>query len=274
MTFSSKQIWIGFVLVIFVGLGVAVGVSEYSAQRLSCNTLTFNIRGSLVTSIATGQIADSSVSQYVTYSDVITKDLDDADKSKTIKAIIVDIDSYGGLPVAGEEIGNALRRSHKETVALIRSAGLSSAYWAASGAKHVIASANSDVGSIGVLMQLQNQVAKNKREGISITSITSGQFKDMGDPNRDLTPQEKQLLQTDVNKIRDNFVNAISKNRNLSEEKVVALADGSSMLGKKALENGLIDEIGDDTQARNYLAGKIGTDVRICSLLPVQAQTK
>lgn len=269
MKLTNKKIWVIFALIMTLGIGITVAFSAYAANHLSCNTLMVDVKGNLVTSYATGQLTEGD-SQYVTYSDSVAKWLEQIDRSKTIKAVIVDIDSYGGLPVAGEEIANALKRFKKVNVALIRSAGLSSAYWAASGADHILASRNSDVGSIGVSLQLRNLVEKNKKEGIRVTSITSGQYKGIGDPNRELTKEEKDLLQVDVDMIHSNFVNAISENRNLEKEKVVALATGASMLGEKALQSGLIDELGDMAQAQDYLEEKLGTEVRICTPAPEQ----
>ena len=271
MKFSNKHVWIVFSLLMTVGLGLVVSASMYSAKHYSCNTLLMDLKGDLVTSYATNDVV-SETAQYVTYSNEFAKLIEQLDSSDTINAIIVDVDSYGGLPVAGEEIANALKRSQKENVAVIHSAGLSSAYWAASGAKRIFASRNSDVGSIGVSLQLRNLVEKNKQEGIRVTSITSGQFKGIGDPNRELTKEEKDLLQIDVDKIHDNFVNAISENRNLPKEKVSSLATGASMLGDKALESGLVDEIGDFTQAKAYLEAKLGAGVRICTPPPSSTQ--
>jgi protease-4 len=181
-----------------------------------------------------------------------------------VRALIVDIDSYGGLPVAGEEIANALKKTPIPTVAVIRTAGLSSAYWAASGADHIVASRNSDVGSIGVSLQLRNFVEKNRKEGIRVTSITSGQYKGIGDPNRELTPEEKKLLQQDVDAIHSNFVDAIAENRGMERSLVATYANGASVLGSKALEQGLIDEIGDLDEAKAFLEKEIGREVRIC----------
>lgn len=262
-----KHIWIVFIGFIVLGLLSALGASLYSVEHLSCNTLILNVKGDLASSQATG--GNSGESAYVTYSDVISAYLDDIEDSRAIKAIIVDIDSYGGLPVAGEEIADALKRSSKTTVALIRSAGLSSAYWAASGADHIIASKNSDVGSIGVSLQLQNLVEKNRQEGVRVTSITSGPYKAIGDPNKELTKEEQKMLQEDVDKIHKNFVAAISENRNLELTKVSALATGASMLGEKALEEKLIDGIGGMNEVKDYLKKTLGTDVRICVPPPV-----
>lgn len=261
---TNKKVWTVFLVVLVVGLMLDAVIAAYAARTYSCNTIVLDVKGDLVTSYATAGVSDDASSGYVTYSDTIAKVIEATEKSKTVKGIIVDIDSYGGLPVAGEEIANALKRTEKKNVALIRSAGLSSAYWAASGADHIIASRNSDVGSIGVSLQLRNFVEKNKREGIRVTSITSGQYKGIGDPNRDLTKEETEMLQEDVDKIHKNFVSAISENRALPTEDVAKLATGESMLGEEALEGKLIDEIGDLAQAKTYLARELGGEVRIC----------
>lgn len=269
-TWTNKKVWLVLLGVIVVGLMLDAVIAAYAARTYSCNTIVLDVKGDLVTSYATAGVSDESAG-YVTYSDWFAKTVELTEKSETIKAIIVDIDSYGGLPVAGEEIANALKRTEKKNVALIRSAGLSSAYWAASGADHIIASRNSDVGSIGVSLQLRNFVEKNKREGIRVTSITSGQYKGIGDPNRDLTKEETKMLQEDVDKIHENFVSAISENRVLPKEDVAKLATGESMLGEEALDGKLIDEIGDLAQAKTYLARELGEEVRIC-VPPAQTQ--
>ena len=262
---THKKTWLAFAAVMVVGTGTLVAASFYSAQHYSCNTLVIDVKGGLVTSYATTPVMQDESGGYVTYSDQVAKIIEEVETSKTVKAIIVDVDSYGGLPVAGEEIADALKRTGKPNAALIRSAGLSSAYWAASGADRIFASRNSDVGSIGASMQLRNFVEKNKKEGIKVTSITSGQFKGIGDPNRELTDEEKKLLQNDVDKIQENFVKGISENRAMSLEAVEKLADGASMLGDKAFDKGLIDEIGGLAEVKKYLVSVIGEEVRVCS---------
>lgn len=262
-TWTNKKVWFVLVGVLAFGLLIDAAIAAYTVREYSCNTIVLDVKGDLVTSYATAGVSDDAMG-YVTYSDWFAKTVELTEKSKTVKAIIIDIDSYGGLPVAGEEIANALKRTEKKNVALIRTAGLSSAYWAASGADRIIASRNSDVGSIGVSLQLRNFVEKNKKEGIRVTSITSGQYKGIGDPNRELTDDEKKMLQEDVDKIHENFVSAISENRGLPKEDVSKLATGESMLGEEALDGKLIDAIGDLADAKAYLAKELGEEVRIC----------
>ena len=79
-----------------------------------------------------------------------------------------------------------------------------------------------------------------------------------------LTPEEKALFQRDLNITMQNFIDSVAQNRNLSVASVTAIANGSSMLGKMALQNGLIDKIGNIYDVEDYLKGKIGSDVTLC----------
>jgi len=166
--------------------------------------------------------------------------------------------------VAGEEVAIALKNAKKPTIALIREGGASAAYMVASSADKIFASKNSDVGGIGVTMSYLDYVNKNQKEGLTYISLNSGKFKDTGDPNKSLSQEEKNLLMRDINILHDNFIKMLSENRNLDIEKVKKMADGSTMLGEMALQNGLIDQIGGMFEVKDYLKEKIGEDAEVC----------
>ena len=105
---------------------------------------------------------------------------------------------------------------------------------------------------------------QNQNEGITFNQISSGKYKDLMNSDKPLTNEERNLLERDLDIIHENFVQAVAENRHLEIEKVRALADGSSMLGAMALENGLIDKIGGLYEVKEYLKEKIGEDVEIC----------
>lgn len=238
---------------------------EESTDDITCNVQGTILRGDVVTYISPGDYNDNGdiiVDQGS--SEFVVRDIENAEKDDSIKAIIVEIDSYGGSGVAGEEIADALKSAKKPTVALIRGAGDSAAYWAATGASRIFASQNSDVGSIGVTMSYLDAVEQNKKDGYTYNSLSSGKFKDTGNPDKPLTPEEVKLMMRDVNIMHQNFIKAVSDNRKLDIEKVKTLADGSTMLGEAALQNGLIDQIGGQTEVNQYLKDKIGEDVEIC----------
>ena len=197
-------------------------------------------------------------------SEKITADIDQIEKNDKIKAIIVEIDSYGGYPVASEEIMNALKRATKPTVAVIREGAASGAYLIASGADMIFASEMSDVGGIGVTMSYLDYSQQNEYEGIIYQELSSGKFKDAGDPDKELTAEEKELYMRDVVKLHDIFVEDIAANRNLDIETVESLADGSTMLGQDAKENGLIDEIGNIYDAEEWLRNRLNIEPEVC----------
>ncbi len=228
----------------------------------SCNVLGIELHGNLYTYIPS---TDTDEDTYdATASENIVYDINKAEKDEKIKAIILEVDSYGGFPVAGEEVTVALKKATKPTVALIREGGASAAYLAASGADIIFASKSSDVGGIGVTMSYLEYVKQNEKEGLTYIPLASGKFKDTGDPNKSLSQEEKNLLMRDVNILHENFIKMVVENRGLDIEKVKKLADGSTMLGEMAFENGLIDQIGGMFEVKDYLKGVIGEDVEVC----------
>lgn len=94
---------------------------------------------------------------------------------------------------------------------------------------------------------------KNQEEGVTYQELSSAKFKNYGDPDKPLTSEEKELFMRDLKISHEFFVKKVSQNRKLDIEKVKALADGSSMLGVQAKENGLIDEIGNRDSAEAWI---------------------
>ena len=208
---------------------------------------------------STGQL-----SKDVSSAEEITTAIEKANNDSSIKAILLEVDSSGGSPLGGWEIAEALKHSKKPTVALIRERGNSAGYLAASGAKYIIASANSDVGSIGVTMSYLGNVDKNTTDGLTFYELSEGKFKDAGNPDKVLTQEEGDLFMRDVKVLYNNFIKYVSENRQLDIVKVTELADGSSMLGQMAKDNGLIDQLGGIYDVKDYLQKQIKKSVNIC----------
>lgn len=237
---------------------------EDNLKNRPCNVFGVELHGDLVTYTAPSELNGDAPDQDQTASEDIVYAIEEAEKDTRVKAIILEIDSYGGYPVAGEEVALALKRANKPAIAVIREAGASAAYLAASAADKIFASKNSDVGGIAVTMSYLDYVDQNKNEGLTYIPLASGKFKDTGDPDKILTQEEKELLMRDINILHENFVKMVAENRNLAIEKVKKLADGSTMLGEMALQNGLIDQIGGMPEAKEYLKEKIGEEAKIC----------
>lgn len=234
-------------------------------QADNCNVSGIELHGSIDT-YTSYDSSDPDTTEVIdaTASEEVVGAINQAENDENIKAIILEIDSYGGYPVAAEEIAQAMKSATKPTVAFIRKAGISAAYWSATGADIIFASANSDVGGIGVTNSYLDNSKKNVKDGLTYNSLSTGIFKDTQDPDKSLTEAERKLIMRDAYIINDNFIKTVATNRNLDSNKVRALADGSSMLGVAALQNGLIDKIGGIAEVKDYLKDKIGEDVEIC----------
>jgi len=94
--------------------------------------------------------------------------------------------------------------------------------------------------------------------------LSSGKYKDAGDPDKPLTEDEKAVLLRDVKIVHENFIEAVAQNRNIPVEEVRKIADGSSVLGMTAISLKLIDEIGSWTEAEKYLEQQIGEKPVVC----------
>ncbi|MFA6197585.1 MAG: S49 family peptidase [Patescibacteria group bacterium] len=229
------------------------------------NVAGIELHGELVTYLPANNtdeygspLADQSASE-----DIVAA-IKSADKDAEVKAIVLEIDSTGGSPVAGEEIASALKNTQKPTIALIRNYGDSAAYWAATGAQTIFASANSDVGAIGVTMSYLDYSKQNQNNGITYQQLSSGKLKDAGDPDKTLTEEERKYFERDVAIMGDNFISDVSRNRHIPIEEVKKLADGSSMLGKMGLDNKLIDRIGGMPEVEAFISDLAGIKPDLC----------
>ncbi|KKT15257.1 MAG: hypothetical protein UW83_C0009G0006 [Parcubacteria group bacterium GW2011_GWD1_44_9] len=284
MNFVDKLKKVFYILAVIVGFMILSIVSNFvyskfiepkvlsvedtmdleSNEQTDCNVLGINLHGQLVTYIPI-DTGDSLIKDTdLISSDTVLYYIKQAKEDEEIKAILLEIDSPGGVPVAGEEIANALKSSSKPTVTFIRQTGMSAAYWAATGAGRIFASKNSDVGSIGVTTSYLDNVSKNQKEGLNFVQLSTGKYKDTGNPDKLLSQEEMNLFMRDLNIIHQNFIEAVSKNRNLPLENVRKIADGSSVLGERAKELGLIDEIGSLPEVEKYLSEKIGEKADVC----------
>lgn len=229
-----------------------------------CTVKAIELHGELLTYIPPHSENDTYFNYDVISSDLITNLIREANDDEDIKAIMIEVDSGGGSGVAGEEISNAIKNSEKPVVAFIREIGASASYWAVSGADKIFASKNSSVGSIGVTSSFLSAVEKDRKEGYVFEQLSVGKFKDTGNYEKPMTDEERDLIMRDINIMFDNFVETISKNRNMSIEEVKAFADGSTVMGERAKSLGMIDEIGGMIEVEKYLEGVLGEEPTVC----------
>ena len=235
-----------------------VGQTDVAGQsEASCNIAVIPVVGSILPYAGANQDGSGNELPPSTNPDDALAILRKAETNQNMRGVLVRIDSGGGSPVPAEIITNALKHTPLPTVALIREMGASAAYFIATGARTIIASPLSDVGSIGVTMSYVENAEKNTQEGLQYVPLASAQFKDAGDPDKMLTSAERRLFERDLKIYHEQFVKQVAENRNLPVEQVAKLADGSSMHGTLALENGLIDTLGDQETARAWFAEQL-----------------
>lgn len=180
-------------------------------------------------------------------------------KDPAIKAILLRIDSPGGAVAPSQEIYMEVRRTVavKPVVVSMGSVAASGAFYIASAATRILADPGTLTGSIGVIIHLPNMQGLFDKIGYKTITIKSGQFKDIGDPDRQMTPAEQALLQSTIDATYKQFVRDVSRARNLPEADVRKIADGRIILGEDALTLKLIDQIGNYEDALQE-AGRLG----------------
>lgn len=181
-------------------------------------------------------------------------------ESRRVPAVVLDIDSGGGSAAASDDMFLALERlaAKKPLVAAIRGIGASGAYLAAMAAHRLIANPNAAVGSIGVISIAPRAPRMLERVGVAVSERRAGRLKGMGAIWRDETDEERAKEQEVVDAYYAAFVARVAKGRRLSEERVRELATGEIWLGSRALELGLVDEIGDLERAIEIAGGMAG----------------
>ena len=181
----------------------------------------------------------------------IIKNLDQASQDSTVKGIILEINSPGGTVVASKEIADKVKSIDKPVVSWIREIGTSGAYWIASSSDKIVADPLSITGSIGVISSYLEFAGLLKNYNVTYESLTTGKYKELGSPFKELNDDERQFLQSKLNQIHDYFVNEVAINRKLDIKNVEKLATGEFFLGQEALNVGLIDYLGGKDLAIN-----------------------
>ncbi|MDO8660957.1 MAG: signal peptide peptidase SppA [Candidatus Woesearchaeota archaeon] len=232
------------VLLLVGSIAINFFSSSFSQEIQSGNIAIIPLKGIIMT----GQDFSESID-----SEEIIEFIEEANEDSSIKAIIFDINSPGGTPVASEEIASAIKKANKTTVAVIRDVGASGAYWVASATNEIWANKMSVTGSIGVIGSYLEFAKFTQDWNLTYRRLVGGKNKDIGDPFSELTPEKEALLQNEIDLMHTYFIEAVAENRNLSIEQVRELADGRTYLGSTAKELGLIDNIGNMNNALEAL---------------------
>ncbi len=182
----------------------------------------------------------------ITDSETINESIRKFGKDEKIKAVVLRINSPGGGVGPSQEIYQEVKRlrDKKIVVASIGAVGASGGYYIACGANKIVANPGSITGSIGVIMEFLNVKELVEKLGLKGMVVKSGPMKDVGNPLREMTKEEKRFLKKLIDNIHIQFVDAVADGRKLERSKVEVIADGRIFSGSQAKELGLVDSLG------------------------------
>lgn len=173
--------------------------------------------------------------------EAVTEDADEWD------GVILELDTPGGSVLASEEITDAIERLKDEKVPIVawmRGTAASAGYYISAPTDRIVASSNTFTGSIGVILEYYVVDELADKVGVSAVTIKSGKLKDIGNPFRAPTTDERELFQTIIDQAYGQFVDVVAEGRDLPESTVRELADGRIYTGAQAKEHRLVDKLG------------------------------
>jgi protease IV len=187
-------------------------------------------------------------------------ELKDYVKDSSIKAIVLRIDSPGGAVAPSQEIYEEVRKAavKKKIVVSMGSVAASGGYYIASSATRIIANPGTLTGSIGVIMEIPNFAGLMNKVGVKTEVIKSGKHKDIASVFRGIGKEEREILQSALDNVHEQFMTAVSEGRKILLDDVRKIADGRIFTGEQALKVGLVDELGnleDAVKAAAKLSG-------------------
>jgi protease-4 len=252
---------LGFCLISMV-LGIAIiakGPFDRGGIGVSGDKIAIiNIEGAIV-----GGSGGFGIFGSASGADDIARQIRCAGEDPSVKAILLRINSPGGSAAASQELHAEVckaRENGKIVVASMSDVATSGGYYVACASDKIVANPGTITGSIGVIFSQLQYSELLERYGIRANVIKSGEYKDIGSPLRNMTAEERQILQELIDDIYIQFVRAVAEGRQMNESEVLELADGRILTGRQAKEMGLVDELGNFQDAVDLAAEMAGIE--------------
>ena len=225
------------------------------------STKVFNLGGkdNVAILFADGEIIDGKSKTEIA-ADRFVAEIDKIRKDKTVKSVVLRVNSPGGSVVASEKIRTALKllMAEKPVVASYANYAASGGYWISSGTQKVFSDATCLTGSIGVFSLIPEFSKVTGKVGVNVVAVGSNKHSDMYSLMRPFDAEEQASLQAYIEDIYDRFVNLVAEGRSLEPAKVDEMAQGRVWTGSDAIGLGLVDEIGGLRSAVDYAASLAG----------------
>lgn len=231
----------------------SVSLGDYLDARTGSKSI---FKDKIAVIYASGEIVDGNSTDQVS-GDRFARIISDVRKDKSVKAVVLRVNSPGGSVIASEKIKNELDRlgDEKPLVASYGDYAASGGYWISNNCRRIFSNKGTLTGSIGVFSMIPDFSSTiNDLAHVNIVSIKSNRHSDMYSLSRALDAEETEYMQASVEDIYERFVNIVSEGRELRPEFVDSIAQGRVWAGSDALEIGLVDEIGSLQDALRYAA--------------------
>jgi protease IV len=200
-------------------------------------------------------IAKVTIEGVIFHNPELIKKIEALGSNNSVKAIILYINSPGGTAFAGEELYIALKKlkAKKPVVSVLGTVAASGGYMVALGSDHIIARNMTITGSIGVILQSFEAVELANKLGIKFVSLKSSPFKATPNPFEHMDKNAESVAMEAINDSYDVFINIVTESRKMNKEQVIKLADGRIYSGLRAKKLNLVDDIGGEDEALNWL---------------------
>ena len=251
----------GRVALIAVGVGAAVLVMFAATVWLLIAVTDDGLPGGAKVAVVQVEgVIGTEVSRGLDTEDIV-RTLSEYRDDPAIRAVVLRINSPGGVVAPTQEIATAVRRlreAKKPVVASLGSVAASGGYYVAVAADRIYASPGTLTGSIGVVMQLANVEGLLKKVGVEYVVVKAGAYKDVGNFARPMTPEERRILQSLLDDVYDQFIGAVAEGRGLDPQTVRSFAEGRIYSGRQAQGLKMVDDLGGLDDAIDAAAKRAG----------------
>jgi len=184
-----------------------------------------------------------------------------AERDRTVKAVVLRVNSPGGSAAASQALYDQIKRvraAGKKVVVHFTDVAASGGYYVGAAGDRIVSQPATITGSIGVIISTVDLSGLYEKIGVRERVIKSGPYKDILSPGREVTPEERAILEKLVQDTLDQFVRVVVEGRGLPEAEVRRVADGRIISGTEALRLRLVDELGDQHRAVRLAAELAG----------------
>ncbi len=252
-----------------------VSYNKYSEVKTAWSEKQQAPNATIAVIVAEGEIRSGNGGDGVIGSAKIVKALRTARKRKSVKAVVLRINSPGGSALASDVMWREihLTRKVKPVIASMSDVAASGGYYIAMACDTIVAQPNTITGSIGIF-SVYFDVSKLMKNKIGITTdyVNTGEFSALGNPNKPFTAREKEILQRGIERGYENFTSKAAKDRRMSIDKLKKIASGRVWSGSEAKANGLVDVLGsfDDAVALAAKRAQLATGGYRLQLYPIE----